>query len=39
LQLHDHGRLMPGAVADIVAIDAEGRIRQVWIDGVAALAR
>lgn len=39
LQLHDYGRLTPGAVADIVAIDAEGRIRQVWIDGVAALAR
>lgn len=38
LRLTDQGRLVPGALADIVAIGPDGRVRQTWIDGVAALA-
>jgi N-acetylglucosamine-6-phosphate deacetylase len=38
LRLVDQGRLVPGALADIVALGPDGRVRQTWIDGVAALA-
>lgn len=37
LQLVDQGRLVPGALADIVALGPDGRVRQTWIDGIAAL--
>ncbi|MBM3780328.1 MAG: N-acetylglucosamine-6-phosphate deacetylase [Acidobacteria bacterium] len=38
LRLAEQGRLVPGALADIVALGPDGRVRQTWVDGVAALA-
>ena len=35
LGLHDHGRIAPGARADLVALDAALRVVRVWQAGVA----
>jgi N-acetylglucosamine-6-phosphate deacetylase len=37
LRLTEQGRLVPGALADIVALGPDGRVRQTWIDGVPVL--
>ena len=30
------GRIAPGAVADLLELDADWRVRRVWADGIAA---
>ena len=34
LGLEDRGRLVPGARADVVALDAGGRVEAVWLEGL-----